>query len=84
MKPTKGKDMEVFVDAYFAGNWDSNDSQDQDTARSRHGYIVAYQGWPIIWKYQLQIDIAFYSTEIEYTGLSYDLRYAITIIKLLK
>ena len=44
LKPTKGKDMEVFVDAYFAGNWDSNDSQDQDTARSRHGYIVAYQG----------------------------------------
>ena len=73
LKKTKGKDMEVFIDADFAGNWDSKESQDRDTSRFRHEYIVAYQGCPIILKSQLQTYIAFSSIESEYTGLSYDL-----------
>ena len=40
-------------------------------------------GCPIIWKSQLQTEIALSSTESEYTGLSYALREAIPIMKLL-
>ena len=67
--------LEVFVDASFAGNWDKKDAQtgDRDTARSRHGYIILYYGCPLIWKSQLQTEIALSSMESEYTGLSYAL-----------
>jgi hypothetical protein len=84
LRPVKGKDMEIYVDANFAGNWDSNETWDQDTARSRHGYIISYVRCPIIWKSQLQTKTALSSTESEYTGLSYALRDAIPMMELLK
>lgn len=76
--------MEVYVDANFSGNWHAEESWDRDTARSRHGFIVMYAGCPILWKSQLQTEIALSSTESEYTGLSYALRDAIPIMELLK
>ena len=78
--------LEVFVDASFAGNWDKKDAQtgDHDTARSRHGYFILYYGCPLIWKSQLQTEIALSSTESEYTGLSYVLHEAIPLMALLK
>jgi hypothetical protein len=84
LKPAKGKDMEVYVDADFSGNWHAEESWDRDTARSRHGFIVMYAGCPLLWKSQLQTEIALSSTESEYTGLSYALRDAIPIMELLK
>ena len=84
-KPDKSRGLEVFVDADFAGNWDRSEAMtDTDTARSRHGYIVKFLGCPIVWKSQLQTEIALSSTESEYTGLSYALREAIPIMELLK
>jgi hypothetical protein len=82
LRPTEGKDLEVFVDADFAGNWDQDEHEDRDTARSRHGFIVTYAGTPILWKSQLQTEIALSSTESEFTGLSYALRDAIPIMRL--
>ena len=71
------------MDADFAGAFDRLDSDNVDTARSRHGYIITYAGMPIIWKSQLQTEIALSTTEAEYTGLSYSLREAIPIMDLL-
>ena len=78
--------LEVFVDASFAGNCDKKDAQtgDRDTARSRHGYIILYYGCPLIWKSQLQTEIALSSTKSEYTELSYALREAIPLMALLE
>jgi transposase InsO family protein len=84
LRPCDDKDMEIYVDADFAGNWDANETWDRDTARSRHGYIISYAGCPIIWKSQLQTEIALSSTESEYTGLSYALRDGIPMMELLK
>ena len=84
LKPDASKDLEVYVDADFAGNWDPTETSDKDTARSRHGYIISYAGCPILWKSQLQTEIALSSTESEYTGMSYALREAIPIMELLK
>ena len=81
-KPEKG--LEVYVDADFAGNWDSKEYLDPDTARSRHGYLIFYEGCPILHKSQLQGEIALSSTESEYNGLSYALRDAIPLMELLK
>ena len=84
-KPDQNAGLEVFVDADFAGNWDQNEPHnDRDTARSRHGYIIRYKGCPVVWKSQLQTEIALSSTESEYTGLSYALREAIPLMEILK
>ena len=84
LKPKAGKQLEVHVDADFAGNWDAKEWRDPDTARSRHGYIISYAGCPLLWKSQLQTEHALSSTESEYTGLSYALRDAIPIMELMK
>ena len=84
MTPKRDEGLEVFVDADFAGNWDPLDTTNRDTARSRHGYVITYHGMPILWKSQLQNEIALPTTESEYTGLSYAPREVIPIINLLK
>ncbi|KAI2494626.1 hypothetical protein MHU86_19904 [Fragilaria crotonensis] len=85
MQPMTNKDLEVFVDASFCGDWDPKEAaSDRDTARSRHGYIIKYANCPLLWKSQLQTEVALSSTESEYTGLSYALRDAIPIMELLK
>jgi hypothetical protein len=84
-RPDPDKGLEVYVDSDFAGNWNKDKAPtDRDTARSRHGYIIMYSGCPVVWKSQLQTEIALSSTEAEYTGLSYALREAIPIMELLK
>jgi hypothetical protein len=83
--PNVDAGLEVFVDADFAGNWDTDEAwEDRDTARSRHGYLVRYSGCNILWKSQLQTEIALSSTESEYTGLSYALRAVIPLMRLLE
>ena len=84
LRPDPSRDLEVYIDADFAGNWDPKESLDRDTARSRHGYIIMYKGCPILWKSQLQGEITLSSTESEYTGLSYVLREAIPIMQIIQ
>jgi hypothetical protein len=85
LKPDKHKDLEVYVDANFSKNWDPVDAAtNRDTTMSRHGCIITYQGSPILWKSQLQMEIALSSTESEYTGLSYALKEVIPIMEILK
>ena len=62
--------LAVFVDADFTGNWDSKDTENPDTTRNRHGYIIRYLGCPTSWKSQLQQEICQSSTNSEYAGLS--------------
>ena len=42
-----------------------------DTAQSQHGYMIKYMLYHMLWKYQLQTEIALSSTESECIGLSY-------------
>ena len=52
--PDSSLGLKVYVDADSAGNWNRDEvPHDQDTARSRHGYIIKYMGCPIMWKSQL-------------------------------
>ena len=83
MRPDDTKHMHVYVDADFAGNWNRDESNERDTARSRHGYAITYLNCPIIWKSQMQTEIALSSTESEYIGISQSLREAIPLMKIL-
>ena len=70
--------LKVHVDADFSGNWDNTKPElDCETVSSRYRYIISYIDSPIIWKLQLQTEIALSSTKSEYIGLSYALREAI-------
>ena len=71
-KPDRTHGLEIYVDADFTGNWGKEEAfNDRDTASSRHGYFIMYVGCPIVWKSQLQTEIALISTESEYMGLSW-------------
>ena len=74
MKPMESKELEMYVDTDFAGNWAKSDSGNRDNARSRHGYFITYKNCPIMWKLQLKGEIALSSTESEYIWISYGLR----------
>ena len=75
--------LEVHVDSDFVGNWDKADTDNVDTAKSRHGYLITFAGCPICWKSQLQVPISLSSCEAEYIGLSASLREAIPIMNLI-
>ncbi len=68
LKP-KGTSFNIYVNSDYAGNWNHSEATYQDTAHSRHGYIILYTGCPILWALQLQTEIALSSTESEFIGL---------------
>jgi hypothetical protein len=70
MQPIPGKNLEVYVDARFNGDWDPIEATlDRDTARSQHWYFIKYAGCPLLWKSQLQTEVALSATQSKYTGL---------------
>ena len=79
LKPDETKNLSMYVDADFAGNWNSEQSNNRDTGQLRHGYVISYLNCPIIWKSQMQKEIALSSTKSEYIGISEGLRDAIPI-----
>ena len=74
----------MWVHANFADNSNRSEIEYIDTDRSRHGYVIMYEGFTILHKSQLKTKIPLSSTESEYTGLSYALRDAIPIMRLLR
>jgi Reverse transcriptase (RNA-dependent DNA polymerase) len=84
LNPDGTSGLYLYVDADFVGNWDPEDTQSRDSARSRHGYIIKYNGCPILWKSQMATEIAMSSTESEHTGASYALREAMHLMNFLK
>jgi hypothetical protein len=84
MRPSDDQ-FRVWVDADFSGNWSKEESMDDpDTARSRTGYLVNFLGCPIMWKSQLQTEIALSSCESEYIALSQALRRVIPAMHLIR
>ena len=74
----------MYVDAEFIGNWTNDESDDVDTTRSQHGYIITYAGCPICWESQLQVEIYISTTEAEYCAISHALWEAMMMIEMIK
>ena len=81
--PTGKLDIQLYVDADFAGLFKKEHESDPDSARSRTGYILLLGGFPLIWKSQLQSKIALSTLEAEYSALSAATRSLIPIRELL-
>ena len=81
----KQESFECFVDADFAGLWNSDTArQDPITAKSRTGYIIQYAGCPLVWQSKLQTITALSTAEAELVALSSALRDVIPIMELVK
>ena len=80
----KTKELEVYVDADFAGGWSSADSESADNVLSCTGFVICYANCLILWCSKLQTEIALSTAEAEYITLSHALRKAIPIQSLTK
>ena len=81
---TKTLDVTLFCDADFAGLYKREPDTNQDAVRSRTGFVVVVGGFPLIWKSQLQTDIAQSTLEAEYSALSYSLRTFVPLLRLVR
>ena len=62
--------LDLYVDADFCGLFGREDPRDPNSVRSRSGYIIILNGWPIIWKSFLQTHLSQSTLEAEYSALS--------------
>ncbi len=82
--PDSTKDIEVYVNADFAGGWDPGDPLNTDNVYLRTGYVIQYAGCPIYWQSKLQTEIALSTAEAEYIELSQALRETLPMTNLMK
>ncbi len=54
---------DCYPDADFAGLWTRDDKQDPHCVRSRTGYVICLADCPVLWKSQLQTEIALSTME---------------------
>ena len=83
-RPDKTKSIDTYVDASFAGEWNTEWSDEPSSVMSRTGYVIFYANCPIIWSSKLQTEIALSTTESEYIALSQSMRDVIPLISLLR
>ena len=81
VQPSKG--IECYVDADFAGGWNSTEPHNPDNVMSRTGFVIKYAGCPVYWLSKLQTEIALSTTEAEYIALSQAMRDVIPLMALL-
>ena len=83
-RPDRTKIIEDYVDASFAGDWNTAWGDEPASVMSRTGYLILFANCPIIWSSKLQTEIALSTTEAEYIALSQSLRDVIPLITLLR
>ena len=66
--------VDCYVDADFAGQWNSEDPQDPLCVKSRTGYVLMVANCPVHWVSKLQTEIAVSTMEAEYIALSLAMR----------
>ena len=77
--PSSNMNLELYVDADFAGLYRRDPDHSSSSARSRTGYIIFFGGIPLVWRSFLQSDIALSTLESEYTSLSHSIRTLIPV-----
>ena len=84
LDPTDHMNIDVYVDADFAGLWGSEEPQDPSCVKSRTGYVICIANCPVIWLSKLQPDIALSSMQAEYQSLSMAMRDLLPFLDLVK
>ncbi len=76
--------LDLYVDADFCGLFGREDPRDPNSVKSRSGYIIILNGWPIIWKSFLQSHLSQSTLEAEYSALSSALRVFLPLKRLIE
>ena len=75
LSPTKTITLDMYVDADFAGLWNSNaGEQDPQRVKSRSGHVLLLGNCPLLWSSKLQTEIACSTMEAEFIALSSAMR----------
>lgn len=82
-KPTDAMELDMYVDADFAGLWNHEDDQDPVCVKSRTGYVITLGSCPVTWVSKLQTEIALSTLESEYIALSQGMRDLLPMRRLL-
>ena len=82
LHPDEHLNVDVYVDADFAGLWPYEDKQDSSCVKSRSGFAICIANCPVIWQSKLQTDIAMSTMESEYNALSTAMKDVIPFITL--
>ena len=83
-KVDRTRGLEYFVNANFAGGWNSEDPLNPENVLSRTSFVIYYCGIPIFWRSKLQTEITLSTCEAEYITLSTAIHEVIPLIQLLK
>jgi hypothetical protein len=70
LDPTADLNIEMYVDADFAGLWGREDPKDPVCVRSRTGFIICIAKCPVLWVSKLQTETALSTMMAEYIALS--------------
>ena len=60
------KVIECYVNAGFAGGWNSLEAANPASVFSQTGYVIMYCGYPLVWVLKLQTEIALSTNEAKY------------------
>ncbi len=63
-------DLDLYVDADFAGLWSYEHDQDPVCVKSRTGFVITLGTCLVMWVSKLQTEIALSTLEAEYIALS--------------
>ena len=83
-KPSKKMELDLYLDADFAGLWEHEHDQDPVCVKSRTGYLISLGECPVIWVSKLQTEIALSTLESEYIALSQAMRDLVPMRRLLQ
>ena len=83
VKRSKNLNLDVFVDADFAGLYRSEPDASVSAAKSRTGIVIQVGGCTILCKSKLQTEVSLSTLEAEYSALSHSMRLLLPIRRLL-
>jgi hypothetical protein len=82
-KPNKDFKLDCYVDANFLGLHGREKQDNPISAKSRTGYIIFFDGCPLVWKSQLQTETALSTFHSEYVALSQAMRVVVHLQRVL-
>jgi hypothetical protein len=83
LTPSADMALNMYVDAYFAGQWHKEYAELRDNVLSRTEYVILFCDCPVVWCSKLQSEIVLSTTESEYIALSTDLRDLLPLCRIL-
>ena len=84
LKPDQNLDIDLYVDADFAGLWGSEPPDSPNSVKSRSGWVILIGGCPVLWASKIQTETALSTMQAEYVALSTSMRDLLPLKSLLK